>query len=310
MSETLGNRLLAFCGAARGPLMLVAPFIKEGALARLLAVVPSDVEVSCVTRWRPDEVAAGVSDLEVFELVRARGNARLFLQPHLHAKYYRSGDLALLGSANLTGRALGWTEPSNLELLVATDSGSQDLQQFEKSLTSSMQEADKAVRDAVASAAESLKALQPKAPPWSRDFIAESVFKSTYWLPTCPRPDLLFRVYNETIGDQLLSNTRCLAEQDLSYLAPPLGLSEGAFRGYVGALLRQVRWIQDLDRLTAQGLTDHIAVETIAKGAPAGHDFSPLDLWNVTKEWFIYFFPDQYDRVPAGEMLRKRRKSI
>src|SRR3546814_15701150 len=88
-------------------------------MARLLGAIPDDIAVTCVTRWRPDEIAAGVSDLEVFDLIRARASGTLLLQPHLHAKLYRTGDRRLLGSANISGRALGWHEPANLEILLA-----------------------------------------------------------------------------------------------------------------------------------------------------------------------------------------------
>jgi hypothetical protein len=49
---------------------------------------------------------------------------------------------------------------------------------------------------------------------------------------------------------------------------------------------------------------------TIAQSLPGDYGFSPEALWNVTKEWLVYFFPNEYDRIPAGEMLRKRRQAI
>ena len=121
---------------------------------------------------------------------------------------------------------------------------------------------------------------------------------------------MLFSVYRETIGDQLLSNTRYLAESDLAFLDPPVGLDAPAFNGYVAAMLRQAKWIQDLDRLTNDGLTDAVAAELIRNGLPEGSDLSPEGLWSASKEWLIHFFPGQYDRLPAGEMLRKRRRTF
>lgn len=310
MSELPGDQLLSLCRGAQGPVVLVAPFIKVGAFTRVLDATPAALPVTCVTRWRPEEVAAGVSDLEVLDRVRSRPEARLFLHPHLHAKFYRAGSIALLGSANITGRALGWSEPANLELLVEVDPLAPHLQAFETALFSSVLQADEAIRDAVAIAASALKAALPPAPSWTREFVPGQVVSSAFWLPMCPRPDLLYRVYSETIGDRLLANARGLGEQDLAFLGAPPGLIEPAFNGYVAAMLRQVRWIQDLDRLTNQGLTDHMAAETIARSLPPEHDVSPEDLWGVTKEWLMHFFPGDYDRVPAGEMLRKRRRLV
>jgi len=52
----------------------------------------------------PEEIAAGVSDLDVWRVVCKRPHARLLLCPAIHAKYYRIDGLALVGSANLTRR--------------------------------------------------------------------------------------------------------------------------------------------------------------------------------------------------------------
>jgi hypothetical protein len=108
----------------------------------------------------------------------------------------------------------------------------------------------------------------------------------------------------------LLSNSRVLAESDLMFLEPPIGLGKASFEAYVGAMLRQVRSVQDLDRLTNDGLSDHQAAQAIAAALPSDHGFGPEALWNVTKEWLVYFFPEEFDRIPAGEILRKRRRAI
>nr|WP_166179447.1 phospholipase D family protein [Altererythrobacter segetis] len=303
-----GDQLLSLLKDAAHPVLLVAPFIKQEALSRLLSATPREVPVTCVTRWRPDEVASGVSDLEVLDLLAARDGSKLFLQAHLHAKLFRTGERRLVGSANITGRALGWVEPANLELLVALDGPHPELEAFEAELFGSVSPATREVQAAVAAAATALASRFPvveiPAPDWSPSIA------SSFWLPTCPRPDLLFRVYDGSVGDILLSNAKTAAQQDLAFLEAPAGLNEGAFTAFIGAMLRQVRWMQELDKLTTDGLTDDVAVRTIAAALPSDHGYSPEALWNVTKEWFVFFFPGQYDRVPAGEMLRKRRQSI
>ena len=310
MTDRLGDHLVGFVEASTDPVLLVAPFIKVAAFRRVLDAIPETTPVACVTRWRPDEVASGVSDLEILDRVRARQNTRLMLHPHLHAKYYRAGRYALVGSANLTGTALGWTEPSNLELLIRHDAETAELQAFESALFATVINATEIIRRAVADAAEAIKLLHPAAPGWRRSAPSPDVLPAANWLPTCPRPDLLFSVYNETIGDQLLSNARHLAERDLAFLDPPVGLGSLAFHGYIAAMLRQAKWVQDLDQLTNDGLTDTVAADLIRDGLPEGSDLSPEGLWSASKEWLIHFFPGQYDRLPAGEMLRKRRRSF
>ncbi|MBF0304978.1 MAG: hypothetical protein HQL41_04940 [Alphaproteobacteria bacterium] len=82
----LGDRVLDLCAGATGKFLLVAPFIKDHALARIVQALPTTVELTCVTRWAAEEVAAGVSDLEVFDRLAARPKSRLLLLPTLHAK--------------------------------------------------------------------------------------------------------------------------------------------------------------------------------------------------------------------------------
>lgn len=303
-----GDALTALCQAAEGRLLLVAPYIKAATLHRLLEATPAGVAVEVITRWRPDEVAAGVSDLEVLDLVTGRAGGRVLLCPHLHAKYFRCGDEALAGSANLTGAALGWSATSNLELLIPVDPHDETLRMFEEELLRTSEQADKAIQGAVRDAAAAIKAITPPRTEWAH--IAQTVFSPGFWLPTCPRPDLLYRVYDDSIGDHMLANALQHARNDIAFINPPVGMDPSGFNAFVSAVLRQVRWIRELDRMTNQGLTDHAAIQTIEGALPEHHDFSAEDLWGVTKDWLIHFFPNEYERIPAGEILRKKRHAL
>src|SRR5690606_13352584 len=118
----LGDQLEQLCRSTTQTLWLVAPFIKQVTLKRLLEHVAPEVTIDCVTRWRLDEIVAGVSDLGVWLLIRERPNSTLWLRSDLHAKYYRGDHQALVGSANLTNTALGWSPRPNLELLISSRS--------------------------------------------------------------------------------------------------------------------------------------------------------------------------------------------
>ncbi len=107
MTSPLGEILLAAARQATDELLLVAPYIKLAALFKVLDVTPPSVKVRVVTRWRLDELAGGVSDIAIWPVLFARAQSELWLQPALHAKYYRADSRSLLGSANLTGAGLG-----------------------------------------------------------------------------------------------------------------------------------------------------------------------------------------------------------
>ena len=132
-----GEQLEQLCRQGQQVVLLVAPFIKAATLARLLNYMQPGVELRCVTRWRPEEIAIGVSDLDVWPLLQARPNSVLWLSSALHAKYYRADAQCLIGSANLTNAALGWSAQPNLELLVDLPASAAQCIGFEGDLWSS-----------------------------------------------------------------------------------------------------------------------------------------------------------------------------
>ena len=117
---SLSDRIQRLFTSAQDDVVVIAPFIKWGALQPLLDVVPNGLAVRCATRWRSREVAAGVSDPEVIYLLGAREKSDLYLVDNLHAKLYIAGDDCLVGSANVTysGLGTGNLEKHNIEVLV------------------------------------------------------------------------------------------------------------------------------------------------------------------------------------------------
>ena len=55
-----------------------------------------------MTRWLPREIAAGVSDPEILDVLEERGNFTLTLVDNLHAKIYVADENCLVGSSNVT----------------------------------------------------------------------------------------------------------------------------------------------------------------------------------------------------------------
>jgi hypothetical protein len=162
-------------------------------IERMFAELSKDVRINVITRWIPAEVAAGVSDLEVFDVVSARSGAKLFLNGMLHAKLYRFDRTYRLGSANLTGRALGWRAPSNIEILRLADGPDDDLRKLEETLLSSSMLADARYRDEVRRQVDLL--VESGFDP--RPLAAEIAGLPASWLPTCPSPEKLWDVYSD-----------------------------------------------------------------------------------------------------------------
>ena len=156
MFSYLGDKLQTLCHKAERELLLVAPFIKFDTFKRLLERVDEQVSITCVTRWRPDEIARGVSDIEIWQVFQARENATLWLRNDLHAKYYRSDENCLIGSANITSSALGWIAHPNYELLIQVPKDGL-LAEFEQTLFTGCVEVDQDIFALTKTMADSLR---------------------------------------------------------------------------------------------------------------------------------------------------------
>lgn len=312
-----GSDLLALCDAAERELVLVAPFIKAWSLSRLLSAVSSQVAVTCVTRWRPDEVAAGVSDLEVLDEIEPRLGASLLLSPRLHGKYFRADDRCLVGSANLTGRALGWTNPPNIELLLPAPAAHPRLLEFEQSVMVSAHEATPELREVVQAAADQIRLQDPSHVSFiqaseSLTGVSETtgipgphsdVFQ--VWLPRLRQPEDAYAAYEGT-PDLLTSAAREAAFDDLTVLDPPPMLSRPLFDAWIGAALLQMPLIARIDRFVEQprrfgAVRDLIATTTDVSSEEAA------TLWQSTMRWLLHFLPGRYvRRVPSHSEIFAR----
>ncbi|MDA7981105.1 MAG: phospholipase D family protein [Pirellulales bacterium] len=299
--------MLDLLRGATGRIVIVAPYIKSPALRRLLAAVPDTVtERVCVTRWLPEDIASGVCDLEILDDIMRLNGGRLLVQPHLHAKYYSNGAQALVGSANLTARGLGWHSPSNVELLVTLSADAPGLPEWEKSLLDSSVEATAELREQIRARAEEIRQTTPKR---HVPEVGASEEETAPWIPRCTVPDRLWKVYNGGGADTMPASAYDAAKEDLAALSPPPGLSETLFTECVAGILRQTPLFAEIDRLAETGLTDIKAKELLADFLGAGADGdSHEQAWRVMKDWLINFFPDTYRREATQEVLVKGRE--
>lgn len=284
MTGPLGQDLEDLLRAGRHDVLLVAPYVKASVLERLLNACDAAVQVRVVTRWRIEEIAAGVSDLEVWPLLLAR-SAELWLHTDLHAKYYRSDRRRAIGSANLTAKALGWSPVPNLEILVEVNDDDIGLAGFEHALWASATRVTPALYDAFR---EALAAFA--APPVAFG-AAEDVPAATFtdWRPQVRFVDDLYRYY---LGNReaLTIASREAAEVDLRALNPPEQLDSTQFRAWVGLRLRFHPEMAAIHEMSATSrrfgeMRDFLR----ARGASdPGRD------WQTWMRWIGHFYPDEY----------------
>jgi hypothetical protein len=293
-----GDLLLVHLAQARKNVLLCAPFIKRRVIERLFAAIRSGVAIEIVTRWRPEEVAAGVSDLDVFDVASSRPRTTLRLLDNLHAKLYLSDDNLLAGSANLTATALGWCTDPNLELLAEIPADSDAVMRCLAGLA--------AARLATSEERATIQAQVDAMPLWPGQQ-GESVVDafSGVWLPRLAAPDRLFTAYVPATRDRLTSSTIEAADHDLSALAISPNLSEGAFRSQVADRLSTMPAVSRLLSEAKNDLSDSVAVqliETLVEHA----DMSATARWQVVRDWLTYFLRETVEIAPQTFVTRLR----
>ena len=294
-----GDHLLEHVGKAKRSVLLCAPFIKVKVLRTLFDRITQGVKIQVVTRWLPAEVAAGVSDLEVFELIAARTGASLSLLDRLHAKLYLSDEAVLVGSANLTATALGWCEQPNLEILVDVPFNHEVIVRSLRNL-SAAREATEAERDRVR--AEAAKLVTVSMPSGQEPDEAGMGI----WLPSLGDPLRLFAAYMPVHRDRLTAEVLGAADRDLRALEVPDGLNASSFNHFVAQAFISMPAIKPIVEAAATtDLSDSDAIMLLA-GLTTENEMSHGAQWRVVRDWMAYFLKDAYEIAPQSFITRRR----
>jgi hypothetical protein len=285
-----GEQLEGLLGTSSSDVLLVSPFIKVEALKRTLLRLPHSSSLTVVTRWRVDELAQGVTDLAVWPTLRSRPKTKLLLCQTVHAKYYRSDDLALLGSANLTLGGMGWIPDWSIELLqlVAVDDR---LRAFEIFLRDSSVRVSDLLYDATL-------ALLKHIPIQCDKGVADGNFDLSEpgpdWIPTTRYPEVLFYAYNGQ-DDRLTKAAKESAGEDLRSLRLPPNLDKAPFYAAVGLALAKHALTQKVDLLVAQPQRfGHIRSALSSDELVVRSRRDPSEVWQTLMRWLLHFLPSRY----------------
>ncbi len=279
-NDTQGGRIRALFEGVVGEVSVVAPFIKVDALRSLLDVIPTDAHLHCVTRWLPQEVAAGVSDPEILDMLEKRGNFTISLVDRLHAKLYIAGERCLAGSANVTLAGLGEGGGRNIEVLVETTIDDPGIAATLKEISQAKRPATRLMAQAARRLADSLSTST-----------ASTVDFEAPWFPISRRPEYAYQFYTQPPSEYVKAADRILLTDLASSNLQP-GLKEDEFRTAVRSLIAAIPIAEALldatEDTTLTRSDAHSYLETIS-----GDDFSTNDLWLAFVNWMAYFFDDR-----------------
>jgi phosphatidylserine/phosphatidylglycerophosphate/cardiolipin synthase-like enzyme len=293
ITEDIGSALSRLVARATGHLTVIAPFITQSALDRLLTEADPSLPLSVFTRWQLAEVVAGVSDLRVLDTVRARTGSRLLLHPRLHAKVILIDDsVAVLGSSNITDSALAFRDPPNVEIMAELRPVPNRLFLFIRYLERTSVPATDQLRCKLEDAARSAPPL-PAYPQVEITVPKTDNVSSVF--PSFRSPDRLYEGYLSVRTFRDLE-TRTAILDDLELLSLPEGLSENDFRKKVAEALLAQPLIAAFDEFVAEPRFFGEMVEWLG----SQEQFTRQDTEQRKRylqtliRWLIYFLPARY----------------
>ena len=277
---------------ARTSVLIVAPFIKEPALLRLLEELRPGVGVEVYTRWRPDEVASGVSDTSVLPRVASR-NGTLGLIDELHAKVI-AADMArcIVGSANITAAGLGTSRRPNLEMMHRVDDAPGSLALFTIEVRKRARPATEEERRVVEEQAALLRPQLPAAPPPDAA-PPETIHDPRPWVPRFRSPDRLFRLYSdpEWIASAKADDP---ALSDLVDLGIPGDLGCDQFQDAVRRALLASAAVRIADDLLAEPQRFGAISAALAAILPDATHPQRQAAAQTLIRWLLHFAPERY----------------
>jgi len=285
-----GEHVVELLSSAK-EVVIVAPFVTLSGIEPVLKCLSTESKVLLFTRWRANEVAAGVSDIAVFE--RLKGIGDIYLHSMLHAKaYICPGRGALIGSSNVTATGLGWGVNHGVELLVEVEEDHPAIVDLLRFLKLTSPRATSKIVDIISRQAEKCSLDRTAEAGSSGDQVA-------VWVPSYSYPRALWHVYQ---GDRDEKVTE-LAKPDLEALEPPSGMDEEEFNAYVGSVLLQGFSGLLVERLI--NLSTYKAISELSRLADSvGFKIEdPEKSWAIFASWVGYFLPDLYSIGPGGKKL-------
>ena len=280
--------------------ILCTPFMKAPVFRALLSNLGKGAKLRVFTRWYAWEVAAGISDLEVFDLCNDRPASQLYLVDNLHAKAYIAGERALIGSANLTATALGWSEQPNIEILVEIPSNVRELSALILMLKQNCRKATSREKEKVSGEATRLSV------PASPESPVKRVLSSP-WLPRCAVPGQLYLIYAGQIDASFLDSTVSDAKDDLKDLMLPEGLNQQEFRRAIKERLLSLSTFNEIAEKARGQIIDQSGKEFVRSLRTELDDRDAMKLWVIVRTWFDHFF-DEFEVAVNDHVLRGRSR--
>ena len=208
---------------------IFCPYIKVTTLKTLLDTPGMTCE-QIIVRWDPKDLAMGSSDLEIYNICKER-NITLYMNSRIHLKLYTNNfDDALLGSANISERAISENANNfNYEVCTYVESISRnDRLYLYRIINESILVTDeiyKAIKEQIPDITPDLK---------NKSFELKEFFKNSSdflisKLPMLDSPELLWKLYSGEIEVESQEQENCFCHDLSLYEVNTLGRGKKEF---------------------------------------------------------------------------------
>lgn len=294
--QTYGSTILEACKAAKDNVILVSPYVNAFALEKIISALSDEIYIKFISRYLPDDVKSGVCDIAALDLLRERGNCKIYLNPMLHAKIYIFDNVAFSGSANLTGKGLGLSAKSNIEIMTQSSANEPAIKRICRFLLANSVELSENYYSEI-------KKIFTERALKSIDVQEQN---SHVWIPTSKKPLSLWDVYVGTPPQSILGSSVKACERDIQLMELPSKIPDkDIFYCAVKSIFANSLFFKLIqEKIADLALHDKDAIEWISSLDTTEID-SPEDSWQATKEWIRTFFPNNYIIEAESEVLKR-----
>jgi len=275
--------------------LLVVPFIKVEALKQLMWATSVSKNLKVVVRWLPQDLIAGVSDLEVYPFLKSQ-NIPLYFNNQIHLKLYTfESNLAFNTSGNLTLRGLGYAEHGNIEVgnLVTLDLD--DWAQLYTIIDQSIQVDDHVHQDLSDALNRSDKPPLPS-PTVSWPKFERKSF-SIQRFPATESPEVFMKLLGDRSTLALNSDNFRRFAHDVALLRVPVGLSDQDLSQHLQASIKADEFIQSfVSELRKQrsmrfgAVTDWIHKN--CEDVPVPYRWEIKESVRIMYDWLVFAFEE------------------
>lgn len=218
------NALMAKTSQAK-ELLLIAPYMKADVVTGILANRQEGQKTTLLLSLTPRDILFGSSDLEVYYVCRQYGVTCL-INNRIHLKaFIEYNHSAIVGSANLTQKALGLANNYNYEIATKVDLSLDDKIYFDGIISESIEMNDD-IYDQLNLQVEAFKTMEMDTLPEDFNWPAPEDHFLFSALPQSDSPQIVYQFYS---GERLEESVIQCARADLRNYKIPTGLNRLQF---------------------------------------------------------------------------------